>query len=63
MGLDLFHEQLGFAPGALDQERRERAVVGQYRLADQAVGALASTEDVFEPARFERRDGRFRDRA
>jgi hypothetical protein len=37
MGLDLFHEELGFAPGAFDQQRRERAVVRQHQLADQAV--------------------------
>src|SRR4051812_34113599 len=54
LGLDLLDEELGLrAPGPLDTERREGLLVREHHGANQAVGALAGTQHVFEAALFE----------
>ena len=55
--LDLLDEELGLAPRALDEQRRQRLLVLEHEAADDGAAALAGAENVFELALFQRRDG------
>src|SRR6516162_10080035 len=52
--LDLLDEELGLAPRAVDEQRRQRLLVLEHKAADDDAAALAGAENVFQLAPFER---------
>ena len=60
--LDFLDEQLGLAPRALDEQRRQGLLVFEDQTANDGA-ALAGAANVFELALLQRRDRRGRDHA
>ena len=56
-------EELGLAPRALDEQRRQGLLVLEHQAADDGAAALAGAENVFELALLQRRDRGGRDHA
>jgi hypothetical protein len=45
--LDLLDEELGLAPHAIDEQRRQGLLVLEHKTADDGAAALAGAENVF----------------
>src|SRR5262245_30517531 len=50
--LDLLDEELGLAPRAIDEQRRQGPLVLEHKTADDGAAALAGAENVFQLALF-----------